>query len=214
MIPQLTPIEQFLRHAILGAEQRALDQDSYVTSAKVGSVWEKLWWPYGARQGLSPTSIEDISVKSSRKIASYCSFDISGPGFETIGIDVKSEMSIGNCILAVEADLIKIPLFEETDTVTIIDFKRKYLSRVEAANDLGILANAYAFKGLGRPITYIVVDISESNEEVKTSACFLDLETIEHVGRTLNYLAEGIYKGIDYQCTWLCKECNKCSFKS
>lgn len=212
-VPPLSPKEQMVRESILGAEQRALDQNSYVTAPKIGNIWEKLWWPAANEQGLEPFEIEEISVKMSRKFVDYAKYDIASPQFETVGLDVKSEIQLGKCIVETNIDLVKVPLFEHTDKIYLIDFTRKDLRKVMLANDITVLANMYAFKGLNRDIAYICVDLSEKLQKLTVTSTYYQVEDIDRIGKTLNYIAEGIYKGIDYQYSWMCDRCTKCGRK-
>lgn len=213
LVPPLSLKEQILRESILGAEQRALDQDSYLTPRKIGNIWEKIWWPTAAKEGLDSRETENVSIKMSRKMVDYCKYDISGPGFETVGLDVKSEIKLDQCVVGTQIDIVKLPLFEKEKYITLIDFKRKNMNNLEVANDISVLANMYAFKDLGKPITYICVDLSEDLQKTKMSSTFYEQEDLEKVGKTLNYIANGIYKGIDYQYIWMCDRCNKCRKK-
>ena len=213
LVPPLSLKESLLRESILGAEQRALDQNSYLTTRKIGNIWEKLWWPVASKLELDPVSIEAVSVQMTRKFVDYCRYDISGPGFETVGIDVKSEIQLGRCIVQAEIDLIKVPLFKDRNTLVLIDFKRKNLKPSRVANDIAILTNMYAFRELDRAITYITVDLSENLKKMRMVSTYYEPKDLDRVGKTLNYLAEGIVKGIDYQYPWMCDRCNKCGRK-
>lgn len=210
LVPPLTYKESILRESILGAEQRALDKESYVTTRKIGNVWEKLWWPAAAKLGISIEDTEKISIQMTNKMVDYCRYDISGPTYEIIGIDIQSEVKLGKCILDTQIDIVKMPLFEGRGGIFLIDFKRKGLTQGKTANDIAVLANMYAFKDLDKPLTYVSVDISENLRKVTTTSTYYEPEDLERVGKTLKYLAEGIYKGIDYQYIWMCEHCNKC----
>jgi hypothetical protein len=210
LVPPLTSVENMLRQSILAAEQRAINQESYVTSKKIGQIWESLWWPYAIKNNISVIDTEKTSVYISRKIIDYCKYDISGPGFETVGIEVKVDLNLNNCVIPVEIDMLKMPLFEDTDKIYLIDLTRKKVTKQQLANDIAIATKVYAFKSLKRPIIYLSADLSETNEKITTNASFFDLPEIEKTGKILRYLADGIYNGIDYQCTWQCENCHLC----
>ena len=211
LTPSLSAREFLLKDSILAAEQFALSQDSYVTPKKLGSKWEERWWVYAAKKKISIPDTEKYSVKISRKITDYCNYDISGPGYENIGIDINTELSLGNCIVDVKVDLLKAPLFKDTHTLYMIDFINRDLSRVDMVGDIEILTKIYTLKDLKRPIVYINIDISESKRNLSTKACFFDLNDFEQIGRTLKFLADGIYKKVNYKCTWKCKDCKLCT---
>lgn len=210
LVPPLSLFERTMRQAILVAEQRALDKDSYVTPRKIGAAWEKLWWPAATEAGLPLAEVDQMAVRASARFRDYCRYDISGPSHETIGVDVASEVRLSDGILAAQIDLIKLSL-EEPDQLVFIDFTRGKITRQELAYDMAVWGNVYAFGGLGRPISYICMDLSEGSKETKPSTVFFRPDELTNIGRILNYLAYGIYKHVDYQCSWLCGECKLCS---
>jgi hypothetical protein len=213
LVSPLSLQERLIRESILGAEQRALDQNSYITPRKIGNIWEKLWWPIALKLGLTPTETEEKSVQVARKFVDYCRYDISNASHQTVGLDIKSEIQLGGCIVSTEIDLVKMPLFENRNTLVLIDFKRKDMKSSRVANDIEILTNMYAFRELNRAITYITVDLSENLKKTKMVFTYYEPKDLDKVGKTLNYLAEGIRKGIDYQYSWMCDRCNKCGRK-
>jgi hypothetical protein len=210
LVPPLSLKEQLLRESILGAEQRVLDQNSYLTARKIGNVWEKLWWPIAAKQGLEPYEIERTSIDMTRKMVDYCGYDISGPSYETVGLDVQSEIQLGRCVVKAQIDIVKMPLFKNTNSLVLIDFKRKGLGKTRVADDIAVLTSMYAFRELDRPVTYISVDLSDELQKTKMISTFYEPEDLDKAGKTLRYLAEGIQKGIDYQYPWMCEHCDKC----
>jgi hypothetical protein len=197
-----------MRQAILMAEQRALDRDGYVTPRNIGAAWEKLWWPAATEAGLPLAEVERMALKASSKFRDYCHYDVTGPNHEAVGINVDSEVQLDDGILVTQVDLIKWSL-KEPEPLIFIDFTRKGLERHQMTHDMALWANVYAFSGLERPITYICMDLS--GQKIKSSAVYFKAYEMENIGQTLNYLARGIRKNIDYECSWRCKECNLCS---
>lgn len=210
LVPPLSLFEKSLRLSILGAEQRALDKESYVNPRKISNVWESIWWPMATKAGILPKEIDSKVLEAATKIAGYCEYDISGPEYEIVGIDVESSINLNGVFLSARADLIKTPVFDNIGMITLIDLSRKGLIGTQAANDIAVLATIYAFSGLKRPITYISVDLSEEKKKVTTHSSFFDMKDLSKLGNTLKYLANGIKNRVNYQYTWMCKECNLC----
>lgn len=210
LAPPLSLFEETMRQAILTAEQRALDRDGYVVPRNIGLAWEQLWWPRATEAGFPLEEVDQMAVKAAAKFLDYCRYDISGPNHELVGIDVSSEVRLNDAVLAVKADLIKMPL-DLPKSLLFVDFTRGKITRQKMACDMAIWATVYAFSSLKLPVSYVCVDLSEESQKTKPSAVFFRPGEMARIGRTLNYLAHGIYKGIDYQCSWRCEECKLCS---
>jgi len=208
---ELSIVEEAARLSILSAEQRALDKDSLVAPLKLMNTWDKIWWPLALSNELPAEEIEKASRKALIKFNDYCKYDISTSEYTTMGIDIKSEVSLPHGVLEGEIDLIKVRTGAEHKEVTLIDFGRKNLPRAIMSNDLAVLANVHAFSGLAKQISYICVDLSEENEKLRIAACSFDREDFGQIARTIDYVSEGIYKKINYRSTWLCEECDLCS---
>ena len=210
LVSPLSLFEESLRVSILGAEQRALEKESYVTPRKISNIWENIWWPMATKADISPKDIDSRVLEAATKITGYCEYDISGPDYETVSVDIKSEIKLGEVILAAQIDLIKTPVFNNVGTVTLVDFSRKGLIGSQAANDIAVLGTIYAFSGLKRPIIYISVDLSEKKRKIDMHSSFFDIDDMFKLGNTLKHLANGLNNKVNYQYTWMCERCNLC----
>lgn len=209
LIPPLNLFEQSVRASILATEQQVMDLESMIEPRKLGKTWEKIWWPMTVKEGMSSSEANSMAVNATYKFMDYCGYDISGPLFETIGIEVPSEIQLPNAVLAAEIDLIKMSI-KGRGEIVLIDFNRKGMKKIEVANDPAILATVYAFSHLGKPITYICIDIDQKLDGVAMQAGFYSLERMPGIYSFLKHISGGIYNRVNYTASWMCSDCRKC----
>ena len=213
VVPPLSTFEDTVRRSILAAEMKALKNGTHVTSRSLGNAWERTWWTAAAAAGIEFAEAEKISLRAAFKFSDYCKYDISSSLFATIGATVPFQVKLPHAVLAGEIDMIKLPIDDSDKRVTLIDFGRKGVTRTQLASDLAVLSTVYAFQELGREITYMCVDLSDGTEKLKIVSSSFDRESIKETERTIQYLAEGIYRGVNYKSGWMCGECTKCASK-
>lgn len=209
LIPPLNLFEQSVRAGILATEQQVMDLDSMIDPRKLGRAWEKIWWPMATEEGMSSTEANTMAVNATYKFMDYCGYDISGPLFETIGIEVPSEIQLPNAVLATEIDLIKMSL-KGRGEIVLIDFTRRGMKKIEVANDPAILATVYAYSHLRKPITYICIDLDQRLDGVAIQAGFYSLERMPEIYSFLKHISNGISKRVNYIASWMCQDCRKC----
>jgi hypothetical protein len=207
----LTFLEENLRNAFIDAERNACIKDSIVTPRKLLSSWDKIWWPaVAANGGISMKEANKLSLTASSKFADYCKYDISDWMFPTAGVKAESQIKINRSILKATADVIKVDLNGEKNTI-LINFNRKNLSLRGAAHDPAIKTIAYAFySGKGETITHIAIDLDETSNKIKMITSTFRPEDMEGIRKMLYHVESGISSGIPYVNPYMCKECKLC----
>ena len=214
VVPPLSVFEDTIRRTILVSEAKALKNETFVTPRSLGNIWEQTWWPAAAGANIDLTEAEKMSLKAGFKFADYCKYDISSPLYATIGTNIPFEISLIRGVLAGKVDMIKLPIDNAENHITLIDFSRKDITRTQAASDLVVLSTVYALQGLNRNITYMCIDLSENIEKLKIISSSFNKDDINEIGHTVQYLVEGIYRRINYKPIWMCRECTKCGLAS
>lgn len=213
VVPPLSTFEDTARQSILNAEAKALKLETQVSPRSLGNAWEHIWWEIAAKNDIPLAQAEKTSLLAGLKFSDYCKYDISTALYATIGTNIVSQIAIENAILAVNVDMIKVPIEDPDHHVMLIDFTRKNVRRIRLANDLAVLSTIYAFGGLNRHITYMCIDLSEDKEKLEITSTSFDRDDIKEIERTVRYLVSGMRQGVNYKSGWTCGECTKCDSK-
>jgi hypothetical protein len=210
VVPPLSTFEETVRKSILVAEAKALKNNTFVTPRSLGNIFDHFWWPAAAEAKIAFAEAEKMSLKASLKFTDYCKYDVSSSLYATIGTNVPFEVRLPHGVLAGNVDMIKLPIEGADKSIALIDMSRKGISNTQAMCDLAILSTVYAFQELKRSITYMCIDLSENLEKLKIISSSFDRDGIKETERAIQYLSEGIYRGVNYKSGWMCGECTRC----
>ena len=211
LFPPLSMTEVYLRRAFVAAEAAAALKDNIVTSRKLLSAWEKLWWPAVANTQLDLKAADAASLKASYKFTDYCKYDISDWMFPTVGANVNLDMKIGSTVIKAHADVVKVDMHQDTPTTVLINFGTQDYNHLSAAADPVIKATAYAFySGRNETIVHSAVNISDRRDKIKIVTSVFRPKVMDEIRKMLYYVSRGITAGTYFPNPSACKDCRVC----
>ncbi|RLD51557.1 MAG: hypothetical protein DRI97_15560, partial [Bacteroidetes bacterium] len=211
--PKLSIVESVIRDSIIEAEEKALLKDSVVYPSKVHRVWDRLWWPIAVENNISLEEAEKLAVSAAFKLSDYCKYDFTNYFHPTISVRAVGEKFLNSStIFRAKADILKVNIEHNSKNLIIINFSTQPFTHKQLSLDAGIRSLAYAFS-LGEPeeiVTYLNVDIRESQKELKITSANFRAPDLEEAKKMLYHLEVGIRKKINYFNPNACGGCNEC----
>jgi len=209
--PRMNMYEECMKEAFVKAEEDAILKDTIVSTKRLTSAWDKIWWPKAAANGIKMSDSEKITLKAAKRFIEYCKYEITDHLWPSIGTDVLSEVRIGSSVLSSRANIIKVDLENKKRNTVIVDFTNRDLSVRDAAFDTYIKCTLYPFySGRGEDMIYINVNISEAKEKLSTRFAKFTSEDMHDIGKMISYAEEGIRRRIKYMNSFSCKDCKVC----
>ena len=207
---KLTFLEKCIRQTFIAGEQAACLKDSIVTPKKFMQEWDKIWWPaVAANRDLKMKRAEELTVKASYKFTDYCKYDVSDWMYPTLGTSVENDIRIGDSILRVSNDVVKINLHKKNNNVVLVNFN-KGLMHKNTAFDPAIQARAYAMHKNADVIIHINVDISNKQDGVRLITSTFRKKDIDTIRKMLYYVEYGIRMKNFHANPYKCEECGEC----
>lgn len=211
LLPRLSAFEECLRDTFITTEQICLLKNSEITPRKLLRVWDKLWWPRLEKNNITFNEGQEFSVKASKKFTEYSKYDFTSILYPTVATLVNHSIEISGNFLLSSADVLKSNLTQTGKNITIIDFSRKDISLLDAANNIGIRALCLMFyQWKKETVEYISVDISGESDKLKIISSSFRQNDMEETKKMLSLITKGIKEGISYPNKHNCKECGEC----
>jgi len=202
--------ESAIAETIKLSEKNALLKDNSVTPRSMLKVWDRVWWPAALERGLSIDESRVLSGKVSTKLSGYCKYDISDFLYPTAGVDIVSEIKVGDSILRSEAKIIKVNLENKKINTVIVEFNNKDFSARDIALSPYIRAKLLPFCDGVENIHYVNVNIGDAFSKIKVSLFTFREDDIKRSLDMVSVLEEISRKKIVLINPLFCKECNKC----
>lgn len=209
LYPKPTALFSAMRDSICAAEVEAMRTRGFVTNAMIGKYWNKIWWPTAAKIGLSAKETEDKTLNTALKFNNYCGYDVVGTDYLTLGVGISLEKRLLSGVLVSKIDLLKAS-FKTDKYVTAVCFGKEKKSRRELSQDIKTMAIIHSLGGFDRDIVLVYVGLMSKRDEVDISSCYYNKDDILQTERTIEFLAGGMKKNINYRPYWTCEGCNKC----
>lgn len=211
LYPRLNTFEMFLKDSFVAAEENALLLNSAVNTNKLISAWDKIWWPLAIKNKVSTEIAEKKTLLASQKFIEYCRYEFSSYTWPTIGVNIENKIPIGNSILNVKTDLIKINLEAKKKNTVLINFTNRDLSIRDAAFDNAIRIKCYGFySGRGETISHININISEK-KNLKMSLTTIQPKDIIHIEKMIKGIEKNMYNKVSYMNSFACEQCKECA---
>lgn len=208
----LSVIEASLKKSFIEAERRVALKDSIVTARKLNTAWDSIWWPKAAELGLTSEQGNKVAIRAAIKLSDYCKYNITDWLYPTMGVEIDSQVKIGQCTLTARADLIKADLDSNRKTTILISFDNRDLTAREAVLDPIIRTTAYAFyRDRGEIITHIHVNLRDGLEKLHVTTSIFGKSDMAQIQKVLYYVERGIYSKVQYANTALCEKCQACA---
>lgn len=203
--------EKCVISSIKAAEKSCLLKETDITPRKILSKWDSIWWPEAVKNKIPTKEIESYSFKASSLFVDYCKYDISGFLYPAIGIDIKSEVKVGQSILITTTDIVKINLNLPQKNMHIIGFGTIPLSIREVVLNPEIRAITYSlYNANNMDMAYTYICVREGHEKLLVTTSVLRQDEMKEIERSIKYTEEGIRRQIKTMNIWNCKECNQC----
>lgn len=208
---KFTLFEQCVINSIKLTEKHCLLHNSDISTRKILTRWDNIWWPSVSNNNINFKTAEEKSIKASMIFNDYCKYDISGYLYPTAGIDIESEINIGRSIIKTNADIIKVNLNLSQKNINLIGFGNTIKSTKEIILDPAIRTLLYSFSETGaKTLVYTYIYIKEDKEKILVTSSVLRQDDIEEIKNTLTYIEKGISNKVRYMNLHNCKECKQC----
>lgn len=205
----LTLYEKCIVEAIKATESHCLINDRILTSKKIITRWDKIWWPTAAQAGMAPKEIENLSINAAQLFIDYCDYNIAH--FPTAGIDIPSEVLIGKSILKTKADLIKVDTAVPYKNIYILEFGNKPVRSKDIILDPAVRTLLYSFSlGEEQAITYTYLSFNEKSNKFLVTSAVMRHNNLEEIKQMLRFIEYGIRTNVSYMNPWNCGECKIC----
>ena len=208
--PELNNFEELMKKTFVAAEENALLLKSAVNTNRLLSSWDKIWWPIAINNKMSMDKAEKLTLKATQKFIEYCRYEFSSYTWPTIGTNIENKINIGNSILSIKTDLLKVNLESKKRNTVLVNFTNKDLSIRDAAFDNAIRIKCYGFySGRGETMSHLSININE-NKKLNIAITTLTPNDIKNIGKMIKYIEQGIYNKISYMNSNACSQCNEC----
>ena len=208
----LSLFEKCVIMAFKATELHCLINGTELYPKKIITQWDKIWWPLATKNGINISEIEKLSIRAASIFADYCKYDVSI--FATVGVDIESQLKIGNSILKTTADIIKVDTDLPYKNIYVIGFGNKPKTIREIILDPAIRTNLYAIYDYKpeeeKVITYIYIRVQENQNKLLVTSSILRQDNIEEIRQMLNFVERGIRNKVKYMNLYNCEECKKC----